>query len=96
MSVAPETTAAVDATISSRHSVRAFLPTPVPRAMIEDILRLAARAPSGTNTQPWQVYVLTGAAKEALSRDMSMISMGFRHQDSSGNRRPRRSRGILR
>ena len=70
MSVAPETTAAVDATLSSRHSVRAFLPTPVPRAMIEDILRLAARAPSGTNTQPWQVHVLTGAAKDALSRDM--------------------------
>lgn len=52
--------AAVDAAIQSRHSVRAFLPTPVPRATIEHILDVAARAPSGTNTQPWRVHVLTG------------------------------------
>ena len=62
-----ETTAAVDAAITSRRSVRAFLPTPVPRQVIEDILAVASRAPSGTNTQPWKVYVLTGAAKQALS-----------------------------
>ncbi len=59
--------AAVDAAIETRRSMRAFLPTPVPRATIEEILRVAARAPSGTNTQPWQVHVLTGAAKERLS-----------------------------
>ena len=59
--------AAVDAAITSRRSVRAFLPTPVPRTTVEDILRVAARAPSGTNTQPWKVWVLTGASKEALS-----------------------------
>ena len=66
----PEThaAAAVDAAILSRHSVRAYLPTPVPREVVEDILRVAARAPSGTNTQPWKVAVLTGAAKERLSR----------------------------
>ncbi|WP_426319010.1 nitroreductase [Pseudoduganella sp. R-43] len=58
---------AVDAAITSRRSIRAFLPTPVPREDIEAILEVAARAPSGTNTQPWQVYVLTGAMKEALS-----------------------------
>jgi nitroreductase len=60
-------TPAVDAAITSRRSIRAFLPTPVPRRVIEDILQVAARAPSGTNTQPWRVYVLTGAAKESLS-----------------------------
>lgn len=60
--------AAVDAAITSRHSVRAFLPTPVPREVVEDILQVAARAPSGTNTQPWKVYVLTGAAREELGR----------------------------
>ncbi|UZG45848.1 nitroreductase [Caldimonas thermodepolymerans] len=64
----PDTAAIVDAAITSRRSVRAFLPTPVPRRVIEDILRVASRAPSGTNTQPWKVYVLTGAAREALSR----------------------------
>lgn len=61
---------AVDQAIVSRRSVRAFLPTPVPRDVIEDILRVASRAPSGTNTQPWRVYVLTGAARAALSREI--------------------------
>jgi nitroreductase len=51
----------------SRRSTRAFLPTPVARETIEEILALAARAPSGTNTQPWHVYVLTGASLRALS-----------------------------
>jgi len=63
----PSTAAAVDAAITSRHSVRAYLPTPVSRDAVEDILRVAARAPSGTNTQPWKVTVLTGAAKQRLS-----------------------------
>jgi nitroreductase len=68
--ITPENAAAVDAAITSRHSIRAFLPEPVPRAVIEQILAVASRAPSGTNTQPWQVHVLTGAAKAALSRDI--------------------------
>jgi nitroreductase len=57
----------VDAAITSRRSIRAFLPKPVAREDVEAILEVAARAPSGTNTQPWKVYVLTGAAKERLS-----------------------------
>jgi nitroreductase len=61
------TTQAVDDAITSRHSIRAYLSTPVPRETIEDILRVSARAPSGTNTQPWKVHVLTGAAKQRLS-----------------------------
>ncbi len=65
--ITPDSTAAVDAAITSRHSVRAFLPTPVPRATIDAILAVAARAPSGTNTQPWRVHVLTGSAKATLS-----------------------------
>jgi len=66
-------TAAVDAAITSRRSVRGFLPTPVPREMVEDILRVAARAPSGTNTQPWQVTVLTGEAKTSLSARIQAV-----------------------
>ena len=58
---------AVDQAISSRRSIRAFLPTPVPRADIEALLNLASRAPSGSNTQPWKVYVLTGAMKQRLT-----------------------------
>lgn len=65
--IAPASAAAVDAAIVSRRSVRAFLPTPVPRATVEDILRVAARAPSGSNIQPWKVTVLTGAPLERLS-----------------------------
>ena len=64
--VTAEGVAAVDHAITSRRSMRRFLPTPVPRSDIEDILRVASRAPSGTNTQPWQVHVLTGAAKQSL------------------------------
>ena len=59
--------AAVDHAITARRSVRAYLPTPVPRQIIEEILAVASRAPSGTNTQPWKVYVLTGAARQRLS-----------------------------
>ena len=58
---------AVDAAITSRRSIRAYLPQPVPRAEIEHILQVAGRAPSGTNTQPWKVYVLEGERKQALS-----------------------------
>ena len=70
MNITTESIAAADAAITTRRSVRAFLPTPVPRSVIEDLLAVAARAPSGPNTQPWQVHVLTGSAKEALSRDI--------------------------
>ena len=58
---------AVDAAITSRRSIRAFLDKPVAREDIERILEVAARAPSGTNTQPWKVYVLTGEARKQLS-----------------------------
>jgi nitroreductase len=68
MSITSQTTAAVDAAITTRRSVRAFLPTPVPRQTVEDILAVASRAPSGVNTQPWKVTVLTGQAREALSK----------------------------
>jgi nitroreductase len=57
----------VDQAILTRRSVRAYLPKPVPRAEIEALLQVAARAPSGTNIQPWKVHVLTGEAKDRLS-----------------------------
>ncbi len=56
----------VVAAIESRFSARAFLPKSVPREAIADILRLASRAPSGTNTQPWRAYVLQGASRDNL------------------------------
>jgi nitroreductase len=55
-----------DEAMTSRRSIRAFLPTPVPRETVEAILDVAARAPSGTNMQPWMARVLTGAPKDRL------------------------------
>jgi nitroreductase len=47
-------------------SMRAFSDQAVPRDTIEAILQVASRAPSGTNTQPWKVYVLQGASRDSL------------------------------
>jgi len=52
---------------SGRRSVRAFKPVPLPREVVEQILEDASTAPSGGNTQPWRVYVVTGAFKDALT-----------------------------
>ena len=62
-----QATRAVDEAITSRRSIRAFLPTAVPHQVILDILEVSSRAPSGTNIQPWQVHVLTGQSKHLLS-----------------------------
>ncbi|MGH6627715.1 MAG: nitroreductase [Burkholderiaceae bacterium] len=62
--------ALVDDAILSRRSVRAFTPQAVPRDTIADILRVASRSPSGTNTQPWKVYVLQGASRDALVKEV--------------------------
>jgi nitroreductase len=58
--------APVDRAIASRRSVRRFLPDQVPRATIAEILNVAARAPSGTNMQPWRGYVLVDAPRDEL------------------------------
>lgn len=63
----------VDEVISSRRSIRAFLPKKVDDADIRKILEVSARAPSGGNTQPWKVYVLTGEKLRQLSRKISAI-----------------------
>jgi nitroreductase len=64
---------AVDAAITSRRSIRAFLPTPIAREDIEQLLQVAARAPSGTNTQPWKVYVMTGEKKQRLTQQILAV-----------------------
>jgi nitroreductase len=56
----------VDSAITSRMSVRAFTQQPVSRSDLEDILEVASRAASGTNTQPWHVYVLQGKSRDTL------------------------------
>jgi len=50
----------VSEAVAKRTSVRAFRPDPVPGSVVRDILERAARAPSGGNLQPWQVYAIAG------------------------------------
>ena len=51
--------------------MRAFLPKPVPREAVVEILEAARRAPSGGNLQPWQVHVLGG---EVLDEFRSLVA----------------------
>ncbi|MBB5074020.1 nitroreductase [Bartonella callosciuri] len=59
--------------ILSRKSIRAFTNQPVPQETIKEILKLAARAPSGTNIQPWQVIVLTGKVLQEVGEELSQL-----------------------
>lgn len=68
--------AIVDKAITSRRSVRAFLPTPVSEETIREILQVSARAPSGTNMQPWRVYVTTGNTKQRIAE--AILTSGIR------------------
>ena len=60
----------VDEVLERRRSVRAFRPDPVPRELVEEILRVAARAPSGTNIQPWNLHVVAGETRAELEREV--------------------------
>jgi nitroreductase len=60
----------VEEAIRGRRSIRAFLPKPVPRELIERIMTIAGRAPSGSNVQPWRVWVLEGAVRDEICRDL--------------------------
>ena len=62
---------AVDQAITTRMSARAFTSQPVPREVLTQLLELAARSPSGTNTQPWKVYVLQGQSRDSLVQKVS-------------------------
>ena len=56
----------LDQTIRERRSVRGFLPKPVPRDVLEEVLALAQHAPSNCNVQPWRVYIASGNTLEKL------------------------------
>jgi len=63
----------IDWAIASRRSIRAYLPTPVPREEIEAILDVARFCATGVNMQPWHVHVITGAAKAQVSRAIAEL-----------------------
>jgi nitroreductase len=54
--------------VRSRRSVRGFTDEPVPREVLERVLSAAAWAPSGSNLQPWHIYVVTGAPLAQLKK----------------------------
>lgn len=60
----------LDDLLSARKSVRAFRPDPVPLSLVEEILEVASRAPSGTNVQPWKVYVAAGETRRRLEAEV--------------------------
>ena len=66
-----------DDVILGRRSIRGYKPDPVPRALIEEVIGLAMRAPSSMNVQPWNFYVITG---EPLDR----IRAGNTERNMSG------------
>lgn len=56
----------VSLAVNTRRSLRAFTNVPLPDGLIDKILQSAARAPSGTNIQPWKVYVVSGKTRDNL------------------------------
>jgi nitroreductase len=66
--------------LASRHSVRDFLPTPVPGEVIRRVLTAAARAPSGGNVQPWHIDVVAGERldelKALMRRRLQQVAAG--------------------
>jgi len=56
----------LDQAIRGRHSVRGFLPKPVPQDVLNKVFELAQWSPSGTNIQPWQVYVASGVTLDRI------------------------------
>jgi nitroreductase len=68
-----------EALVQTRRSVRGFKAAPVPRAVIEEIIEIAKRAPSSMNTQPWHVHVLTGEPLDRIRRrNMEEMAAGAR------------------
>lgn len=63
--------------ITSRQSIRAFLPDPVPREVLTEVFATARWSPSYKNSQPWEAVVLSGEKKTDLSEMMvSLLEQG--------------------
>jgi nitroreductase len=66
-------------TVRRRHSCRAFLPEPLPKALIDEVLTEAQLSPSNCNTQPWVVHVVSGAKRDELSAQILQASREGRY-----------------
>lgn len=67
---------AIERAIRARRAIRAFRPDPVEPALVRRLIDLAAQAPSGTNMQPWKVWVTTGETKQKISD--AILNSGIR------------------
>jgi nitroreductase len=77
-----------DEVVRARHSVRAFLPKPVPDAIIARVLQDAQRSPSNCNTQPWEVHIVSGAKRDSLSAELlEAFDKGWRTGDFTFDRK---------
>jgi nitroreductase len=65
---------AVAETIRQRRTIKQFLPQPVPRAVMQELLDLAVWAPNHRLTEPWRFYVLDGAAREKLGAIAAQVT----------------------
>jgi nitroreductase len=74
--------------INERKSIRAFKADPIPKEMIEEILRLTIQAPSAINLQPWEFVIVIGEEKERLSRRLIKAYREKQIGCSPGNIKP--------
>lgn len=83
------------AAIETRTSIRAYLNKPIPKDVIIKILQSSLRTPSAVNTQPWNIYVVSGETLDNIKRDnVNMFLSGAKptakEQDFQGVFRQRR------
>jgi nitroreductase len=57
-----------DEVVLGRRSIRSFKKTPVPKALIKEVIGLTIRAPSSLNTQPWNFYIVTGEPLDKIRK----------------------------
>ncbi len=74
--------------IETRKSIRSFKPDPVSKEQVEELLKLAIRAPSAINLQPWEFYVVMGEEKARLSRRLVKLYREKQISCSPGNVKP--------
>jgi nitroreductase len=84
-----------DDVILGRRSIRGYKPDPVPRALIEEIIGLAMRAPSSMNTQPWNFYIITGEPLDRIRAGNTERMVAGVPQSREFRSRPRRTRKAL-
>ncbi|MER7013491.1 nitroreductase [Saccharopolyspora sp. NPDC000359] len=90
-----------EALIRGRRAVRAFRPDAVPEETLRAIFSLAGASPSNSNTQPWRVEVVSGAARDRLSDALlaahaeQRLSVDFPYEDDLYNEVHQRRRAAF-